>query len=276
MPELPEVEIVCRGLASRLCRRKFIQVVQNCRRLRFQIPRNFEKRLIGRRVESVRRRAKYILIQFDDASILLAHLGMSGRISIREGQPKPAGIHDHVVFHTDDGASITFNDSRRFGFLTLVDKNCLLRHPLLMNLGPEPLDDDFNGDLLARRLAGRQTPIKCALLNQRLIAGLGNIYACESLFRARLSPRRLAKTVQGKRAELLAEAIRGVLEEAIRAGGSSLRDYFQTSGELGYFQNLLAVYGREGYPCPGCHCGRSVRRIVQAGRSTFFCSQRQR
>ncbi len=196
------------------------------------------------------------------------------------GVGAPPDKHDHVILTTDQGREVRFNDARRFGIMDLVSEAGLASHPLLAGLGPEPLGNDFNGPELARRLAGKRSPIKAALLDQRVVAGLGNIYVCESLFFAGLSPRRKAYTVQGGRAERLAHAVREVLNRAIAAGGSSLRDYVQASGELGYFQHSWAVYGREGARCPGCDCDFAatggVRRMVQSGRSTFYCALRQR
>ena len=283
MPELPEVETVCRGLAPHLVGRVFTRVEQRRADLRVPFPEAFPERLTGRRVTAVRRRAKYILIELDDGMVLVAHLGMSGRMTVHADGERPRGDpqagddpHDHVVFHTDGGARIVFNDVRRFGLMALVAADGIEDHPLFNRLGLEPLDNSFNGPALARRLEAKRTPIKAALLDQRVVAGIGNIYACEALFHARLSPRRQAYTVQGARAERLANAVRRVLSEAVAAGGSSLRDYVQTSGELGYFQHSFAVYDREGVPCPDCDCGGAVRRIVQSGRSTFYCPRRQR
>ena len=277
MPELPEVETVCRGLAPHLVGRVFTRVEQRRADLRVPFPEAFPERLTGRRVTAVRRRAKYILIELDDGMVLVAHLGMSGRMTVHaNGEPPADDPHDHVVFHTDGGARIVFNDARRFGLMALVAADRIDDHPLFNRLGIEPLDNSFNGPALAALLKAKRTPIKAALLDQRIVAGIGNIYACEALFRARLSPRRQAYTVQGGRAERLANAVRRVLTEAVAAGGSSLRDYVQTSGELGYFQHSFAVYDREGVPCPDCDCGGAVRRIVQSGRSTFYCPRRQR
>ena len=275
MPELPEVETVCRGLATRLVGRTFVRVDQHCKALRIPLPPRFAERLVGRRVLGVGRRAKYILVHLDDGTVMLAHLGMSGRMTVGNGEMAPER-HDHVVFFTDDGARIAFNDARRFGLLALAAAGELDRHPLIAGLGVEPLEDGFTGAALAARLRGRRTSIKAALLDQRVVAGLGNIYACEALYRARLSPRRIAATVAGRRAGRLVAAVRQVLTEAIEAGGSSLRDYVQVSGDLGYFQHRFAVYDREGQPCPGCDCGGAIRRIVQSGRSTFYCPRRQR
>jgi formamidopyrimidine-DNA glycosylase len=201
---------------------------------------------------------------------------MSGSFKLFESAPPLPGRHDHVIFETDGGATVRFCDPRRFGLMTLTDAAGLDRHPLLAKMGPEPLADGFDGPLLAARLDGRTGSIKAGLLDQTVVAGIGNIYASESLFRAGLSPRRRAGTVKGRRAGRLADAIGGVLREAIAAGGSSLRDHRQPSGEVGYFQHSLAVYGREGEPCPGCDCDGAIGRMVQSGRSTFYCAKRQR
>ena len=280
MPELPEVETICRGLALRLEGRRLARVVQRRRDLRFPLPDRFAARLTGRTVTRVARRGKFILAHLDDGQVLLCHLGMSGRLVIGEGAPAAPEAHDHVVFETDDGATVRFNDARRFGFMDLVPAAALAGHPRLAGLGPEPLDGGFTGAVLAAALRGKATSIKAALIDQRVVAGIGNIYASESLFWAGLSPRRLARTVQGGRAERLAAAIRRVLTEAVAAGGSSLRDYVQATGELGYFQHRWAVYDRAGAGCPGCDCALArtggVRRILQAGRSTFYCTRRQR
>lgn len=281
MPELPEVETVCRGLARALEGKRLARVVQRRPDLRFPLPRGFARRLTGRRIEKIRRRAKFILAELDDDNTLICHLGMSGRMIVgRVGAGPPADPHDHIVFEADDGTEVRFNDARRFGMMDLTARAALEAHPMLAGLGPEPLDETFTGPVLAAALAGKRTPIKAALLDQRVVAGLGNIYVSESLFWAGLSPRRLAFTVQGKRAESLVAAIRRVLEEAIAAGGSSLRDYVQTTGELGYFQHRWAVYEKEGERCPTCSCDPAetggIRRIVQSGRSTFYCPRRQR
>jgi formamidopyrimidine-DNA glycosylase len=278
MPELPEVETVRRGLAPVLVGRVFERVEQRRPDLRFPLPENFARRLTGRRVERIVRRAKYMLLHLDDGSVLLCHLGMSGRMTIVEQVPGaerlPLDRHDHVIFTTGAGTEIRFNDARRFGIMDLIAEAALEAHPLLRALGPEPLGNDFNGPALAAALKGKRTPIKAALLDQQVVAGLGNIYVCEALFFAGLSPRRLAYTVQGNRAEKLAAAVRQVLTRAIEAGGSSLRDYVQASGELGYFQHEWAAYGREGEACRGC--GAAIKRVVQSGRSTFYCGTCQR
>ncbi len=288
MPELPEVETVVRGLRPYLEGRRLTRVELRRAGLRLPFPENFAQRLQGRRVTRIGRRAKYILMHLDDGQVLLCHLGMSGRMTVSaaagdgagDGAGAPPGKHDHVILTTDEGCEVRFNDARRFGLMDLVSEAGLATHPLLAGLGPEPLGNDFNGPELARRLAGKRSPIKAALLDQRVVAGLGNIYVCESLFFAGLSPRRKAYTVQGGRAERLVHAVRDVLGRAIAAGGSSLRDYVQASGELGYFQHSWAVYGREGARCPGCDCDPAttggVRRIVQSNRSTFYCAVRQR
>lgn len=280
MPELPEVETIVRGLRPHLEGRRLVRVVQRRPDLRFPFPENFAARLTGRRVTGLGRRAKYMLIGLDGGEVLLCHLGMSGRMVLDRTEDATLDPHDHVVFETDAGERIRFNDVRRFGLMDLVAEQDLQAHKLLRDLGPEPLGNAFNGAALATALKGRRTPIKAALLDQRIVAGLGNIYACEALFHAGLSPRRQAYTVQGGRAQRLAWAVRDVLQRAIEAGGSSLRDYVQADGELGYFQHHWAVYGRETEPCPGCTCERArtgaIRRITQAGRSTFYCPTRQR
>ena len=281
MPELPEVETIRRGLAQRFIGRRLDGLALNRADLRHPLPKGLAPLVEGRRIERMERRAKYLLIHLEGGGVLLIHLGMSGRLIIVEApgvgaETAAAGPHDHVVFNFDDGSAMGFNDARRFGSLDYVEEAALAEHPRLRHLGPEPLGNSFNGPVLAAALAGKATPLKAALLDQRVVAGLGNIYVSESLYWAGLSPRRLAATVKGERAERLAAAIRTVLERAITAGGSSLRDYVQASGELGYFQHQWAVYGKEGEPCPACDCRIHIRRIVQSGRSTFYCAQRQR
>lgn len=292
MPELPEVETVRRGLAVAMEGRRISRVEVRRRDLRFPVPDDFETRLEGQTLVSLGRRAKYLVGEFEDGTILLGHLGMSGRMVIEtpeasagaESAPVGSFVHDpgqhrrheHIVFHVGNGTAIRFSDPRRFGLMLLTTREAYADHPLIRHLGPEPTGADFTGPVLAGLLKGRNTPIKSALLDQRVVAGLGNIYVCEALFSAGLSPRRKAATVQGSRAERLATAVRDVLADAIAAGGSSLRDHVAPTGELGYFQHSFRVYGQEGRPCPGCDCGGSVRRMVQSGRSTFYCSMRQR
>lgn len=277
MPELPEVETVVRGLARALTGKRLLRLDLARPDLRSAIPKDLARRIEHRRVERVSRRAKYILMHVEGGGVLIAHLGMSGRLVIvPPGQSVPVQKHDHAVFHFEDGTELRLNDPRRFGLLDYAEEGDLADHPRFRHLGPEPLSNEFNGPALALLLKGKKTSIKAALLDQRVVAGLGNIYACEALYGARLSPRRLAGTVQGDRADRLAASIRDVLLRAIAAGGSSLRDYVQTSGELGYFQHHWAVYGKEGEPCPDCDCGKGIRRIVQGGRSTFYCAKRQR
>jgi formamidopyrimidine-DNA glycosylase len=274
MPELPEVETVCRGLEGPLVGRQLTRVTQRRDKLRWPLPDNFARRLQGRAVVRLHRRAKYILADLDDGWVWITHLGMSGRMFIHDGLAPDPGKHDHVLFETDGGQTVVYQDHRRFGMMDLVLADDLHNHRLLRELGPEPLGNEFNGVALSDALQGRRTPIKSALLDQTIVAGLGNIYVCEALFHTGISPRRLAASVAGKRAERLVPAIREVLLKAIAKGGSTLRDYVQTSGELGYFQHEFAVYGREGEPC--IRCGQAIKRLVQAGRSTFFCSKCQR
>ncbi len=276
MPELPEVETVIRGLRPVLEGRRLARVEQRRPDLRFPLPENLPARLTGRRVERIDRRAKYILIHLDSEEVLLCHLGMSGRMLLVADPTEPLDRHDHVILASDAGTQVRFNDVRRFGFMDLFPAAELSSNRHLAGLGPEPLGNGFNGPVLAKALAGRATPLKAALLDQSVVAGLGNIYVCEALYFAGLSPRRLARTVGPARAERLAQAVRDVLTRAIAAGGSSLRDYVQANGELGYFQHDWAVYGREGEACPGCDCGKAIRRFVQSGRSTFYCARRQR
>jgi formamidopyrimidine-DNA glycosylase len=275
MPELPEVETVRRGLASMISGRRIVRVELRRPDLRRPFPPKLAAQLNGALIGALGRRGKYILIELDEDGLLLLHLGMSGRLTAGRAELPPAA-HDHVVLTLDDGTVIRFNDPRRFGLVDYLRRGEASQHPLLAGLGPEPLEPGFDGPYLRGALAGKLTPIKAALLDQRLVAGLGNIYVCEALFRARLSPRRLAASIGRGRAERLAAAIKSVLAEAIAAGGSSLRDYVQPDGALGYFQHRWAVYGREGDPCPGCDCSAGVRRIVQSGRSTFFCTRWQR
>jgi formamidopyrimidine-DNA glycosylase len=275
MPELPEVETVRRGLALKMTGRKIVAAELRRQDLRRPFPPMLARTLTGAAIGKLTRRGKYILIELDDNGTLLLHLGMSGRITAGPADV-PHAPHDHVVLTLDDGTVVRFNDARRFGLLDYMRRGEEAAHPLLADMGPEPLEPGFDGKYLAQRLAGKMTPIKAALLDQKIVAGLGNIYVCEALYRAAISPRRLAATVTGARAKKLSAAIKATLTDAIEAGGSSLRDYVQADGELGYFQHKWAVYGHEGEPCPGCTCKEGVHRIVQSGRSTFFCAKKQR
>lgn len=295
MPELPEVETVRRGLEPAMTGARLIAIEQRRPDLRFPFPERFTERLTGRRVAGLRRRAKYLIADLDGAELLVMHLGMSGSFRIE----KPAGLnrcapvlcarpvlgaknvlHDHVVFDLSTGARIVYNDPRRFGFMQLIPRLEFSAHPLFRNIGIEPLGDEFNGAALARLFAGKTAPLKSVLLDQSLIAGLGNIYVCEALHRAGLSPRRPAASLARKdggpneRATRLARVIREVLDEAVAAGGSSLRDHRRTDGALGYFQHSFRVYGREHEPC--ARCGGTVRRIIQSGRASFYCGGCQR
>jgi formamidopyrimidine-DNA glycosylase len=291
MPELPEVETVRMGLLPVLEGHKLTHVETRRSDLRVPFPPDFARRLTGRTVARLARRAKYLLAHLDDGETLVIHLGMSGRMSVyAEGRERklgqyvyeqaPAdagrGKHDHVVFETDAPARIVFTDHRRFGLMILVKSDEIDMHPLFKGLGPEPLPDEFDAVYLSRALKGKRTPIKSALLDQRVVAGLGNIYVCEALFRAGISPRRSAATIPGKRTQPLVRDIKAVLKEAIKAGGSSLRDYAKADGALGEFQHRFAVYDRKDAPCPRKSCKGIVRRIVQAGRSTFYCPTCQR
>ncbi|MGA2952240.1 MAG: bifunctional DNA-formamidopyrimidine glycosylase/DNA-(apurinic or apyrimidinic site) lyase [Caulobacteraceae bacterium] len=280
MPELPEVETVRAGLEPVLVGRRLARVEARRPDLRFPLPDGFVQRLTGARVVNLRRRAKYLLAGLDRGGALLMHLGMTGRFEIegallREGfaLAAPADAkHAHILFETDEGVRITFYDARRFGFMDLVEED----DPRLLALGPEPLGPDFDAALLARAFAGRRQGPKTLLLDQSVVAGLGNIYVCEALHRARISPTRAAGSIASRRLEPLAEAVREVLAEAIEAGGSSLRDFAAANGELGYFQHSFRVYDREGEPCPNRGCRGVIQRTVQAGRSTFFCPVCQR
>jgi formamidopyrimidine-DNA glycosylase len=295
MPELPEVETVCRGLAPVLAGATIRRVEARRPDLRFPLPERFAARLTGRRIERLDRRAKYILAHLDHAEVLTVHLGMTGRftISVPGGAngSEPGNFthaaggdptHDHVVFETVAGATVTYNDARRFGYMSLVPEAELATHPHFRGLGIEPLGADLTPEFLAARATGRTADLKAFLMDQRNIAGLGNIYVCEALFRSGLSPKRMAGVLARRRGgppertARLATAIRDVLEDAIRAGGSTLRDYRHADGALGYFQHSFAVYGREGEPCTRPGCPGVIRRIVQAGRSTFYCPTCQR
>jgi len=288
MPELPEVETVRRGLAPAMEGERFDKVEVRRGDLRWPLPRGFAQKLHGKLVEGLGRRAKYLLADLSSGDVLLMHLGMSG--SFRVGKNSTPGTyyherskstaHDHIVFHMSNGKTVTFNDPRRFGSMKLVPRARLEQEPLLRALGPEPLGNEFNAAMLAKACAGKKTSLKAALSDQRVVAGLGNIYVCEALFRAQLSPRRQASTIADRnvgpneRAERLVEAIKAVLMDAIEAGGSSLRDHRRADGSLGDFQHNFRVYDREDEPCP--HCKGKIKRIVQVGRSTFYCPSCQK
>jgi len=291
MPELPEVETVRMGLEPVLEHHRLTKVVTRRGDLRVPFPPHFARRLTGRDVHRLYRRAKYLLADLDGGETLVIHLGMSGRMSVcaedrerRLGnyvyEPPPAGAgrgpHDHVIMETDAPAEIIFTDPRRFGLMLLIDTATLADHPLFKALGVEPLSKEFTTKYLAHVLKGRRTPIKSALLDQRNVAGLGNIYVCEALFQAGVSPKRAAAKIDEGRAEGLVRATRAVLRAAIKAGGSSLRDYAKTDGALGEFQHRFAVYDREGAPCARKGCTGTVQRIMQSGRSTYYCPACQR
>jgi formamidopyrimidine-DNA glycosylase len=288
MPELPEVETVRRGLAPVMQGARFTKVEAHRGDLRWPLPKDFVQRLEGQRVERLARRAKYLLADLSSGDVLIMHLGMSG--SFRVAQPDGAHMpgdyyharpkhsaHDHVKFHMSSGALISFNDPRRFGMMKLVRRADLDKEPLLHALGPEPLAEEFDSMVLARLCRGKKTSLKAALSDQKIVAGLGNIYVCEALHRARLSPKRRASSIAkrsglpNERAGTLVEAIKAVLRAAIQAGGSSLRDHRRTDGALGDFQHNFRVYDRAGKPCPRPGCRGTIKRIVQTGRSTFFC-----
>lgn len=283
MPELPEVETVRRGLAPVMEGAVIAQAHVNRPDLRWPFPPRMAERLSGARVLRLGRRSKYILADLDTGETLIVHLGMSGRMLVsgdplgqfHHTHPAPEK-HDHVVFDMANGARVTFNDARRFGAMDLAPTTTVEAHKMLAGLGPEPLGNSFDEDYLIARFKGRMTPVKSALLDQRIVAGLGNIYVCEVLNRAGISPTCKAGNLSARRTATLVPVIRDVLSEAIAAGGSSLRDHRQTDGELGYFQHNFRAYGRAGEPCTTPGCGGKITRIVQAGRATFYCAQCQR
>ena len=287
MPELPEVETVRRGLAPVLDGARLVRVEARRPDLRFALPDGFVQRLTGARIGTMSRRAKYLLAPLDRGDVLVMHLGMSGRFEIASAMLKErpgefhyallAGEkHAHVVFHTEQGETVTYFDPRRFGYMDLIPADALADHPWFKDLGPEPLGEDFSAAHLKAAFAGRKQSVKATLLDQRVVAGLGNIYVCEALHRSGISPERPAGSLKPKALTTLVEAIRVVLGEAIEAGGSTLRDYATVDGALGYFQHSFRVYGREGEPCLKPDCGGVINRIVQGGRSTFFCPVCQR
>ncbi len=292
MPELPEVETVRRGLAPAMLGARIDKVELRRADIRFPFPASFQKRLTGQRIVDVKRRAKYLLFQLDGGETLIAHLGMSGSFRMEKTTALTPGKfhherskdpkHDHVIFVLDNGWVVTYNDPRRFGFMDLAPTETLEQHPRMRGLGAEPLAPEFDAARLAGLFAGSRAPLKSALLDQKRIAGLGNIYVCEALFRAGLAPSRPASILAdargapSKAAAAISEAIRAVLEEAVEAGGSTLRDHRQANGELGYFQHMFKVYDREGRPCVRERCRGIIMRITQSGRSTFYCSKCQR
>jgi formamidopyrimidine-DNA glycosylase len=293
MPELPEVETVRRGLQPVMEGSKILKAEARRKDLRFPFQKDFTARLTGQTVTGLGRRAKYLMADLGSGDVLLMHLGMSGSFRVLKGDSKAVPgdfhyprnenrAHDHVVFHMSSGAAVVFNDPRRFGYMKIIARNELEDEPLLQGLGPEPLGNEFDADMLARACHNKKTSLKAALLDQRVVAGLGNIYVCEALYRAHLSPRRLAATLSTKKGETtdharrLVQEIHTVLNQAIKAGGSSLRDHRQTSGELGYFQHSFQVYDREGEKCGTTRCGGIVRRFNQNGRSTFWCPKCQK
>ena len=278
MPELPEVETVRRGLKPAMEGQVIVKADVNRPDLRWLFPENMSERLTGKTVLRLRRRSKYVLADLSSGETLLIHLGMSGRMLI-SGDPLGQFVHehpapekhDHVVFHMSNGSRVTFNDPRRFGAMDLLDTATADKHKLLVALGPEPLGNDFNESVLIAAFENKKSPVKSALLDQGIVCGLGNIYVCEALFRAGISPTRLAKDLTKPRVRSLVPIIRDVLSEAIEAGGSSLKDFRQADGELGYFQHSFDVYGREGEPCRAAGCTNAIERIVQSGRSSFHC-----
>ncbi len=293
MPELPEVETVRRGLEPAMAGQRVVKLEMRRKDLRFPFPPRFRERLEGQVITALSRRAKYLLADLSSGEVLIMHLGMSGRFTVEMGG-KTTGTgqfhyetandapHDHVVFHMSNGARVTYNDPRRFGYMDLVPREGIETCKHFAKMGIEPLGNELDGAYIRKSFAGKKTPLKAALLDQSLIAGLGNIYVCEALHRSHVSPTRRAGTLSTQRgamkdkADELAATIRDVLNEAVAAGGSSLRDYAQTDGSLGYFQHRFRVYDREGEPCPTPDCGGTVARLVQSGRSTFYCPKCQK
>ena len=279
MPELPEVETVCRGLDPVMRGQKILRAEIRRKDLRKPFPPRLKSALEGATIQHVSRRAKYILITLDTGKILVMHLGMSGRVQI-EGEGYTPKTHDHFMLHLKNKRVIVLNDARRFGIVLLVDAATMDDHPVFAALGPEPLSNDFSGPYLVERLRGKKVAIKTALMDPRVVVGVGNIYASESLFLAGISPEREAGSISGDRAEKLVQAIRKVLKKAIEKGGSTLKDHRQASGELGYFQHHFTVYDKVGEACPGCSCDivktGGIRRIVQGGRSSFYCAEKQK
>jgi formamidopyrimidine-DNA glycosylase len=281
MPELPEVETVRGGIEKAALGKIIKEITVNRRDLRFPLSEEFEEALTGARFENFTRRGKYVIAHISGGHVMVLHLGMSGRVRIfAPDQEYTARKHDHVIFTLDDGARLVFEDPRRFGYILLRADEDWEALPPFDAMGPEPLGNEFNGDILRVKLKGRKTPIKTALLDQRIVAGLGNIYVCEALYRAGIHPARLSGKVKPAESEALTRHIRDVLKDAIKAGGSTLRDYQKTDGSLGYFQYSFGVYDREGQACPDCDCDvlktGGVARMVQSGRSSYYCARRQK
>jgi formamidopyrimidine-DNA glycosylase len=288
MPELPEVETVMRGLEPVMMGQKIIYADIRRPDLRWPFPENMSQRLTGAKILRLHRRSKYILCDLDSGETLIIHLGMSGRMTISrvenkledllgnfQYKPSTPAKHDHVILDMIDGARISFNDARRFGAMDLIETKNLFNHKLIKSLGPEPLGNEFNPSYLHLKLKSKTATIKSALLDQKIVSGLGNIYACESLWRAGINPKQLSGKVSRKKIDVLVPIIRDVLQDAISAGGSSLKDHRQTNGDLGYFQHSFAVYGREGKKCSSSDCSELIKRIVQSGRSSFYCANCQ-
>jgi formamidopyrimidine-DNA glycosylase len=274
MPELPEVETTLRGLEKVLLNRTLLSVEIRRKDLRFPLPADMHKTLIHQRITSMERRAKYMLVHFAHGQTLLIHLGMSGRMTIDDGV-EPLAPHDHVIFKTDGGQRIRYNDARRFGMMDIVATAKTAQHKLLKNLGVEPLGHAFTAATLHTKIQNKKIAIKLAIMDQAVVVGVGNIYASEALYGAGINPMRSANTLNQNECKKLVSAIQSVLKRAIEKGGSTLRDYVQSDGELGYFQHEFAVYGRSGLPCKNCTCEGGIQKITQGGRSTFFCAVTQ-
>lgn len=280
MPELPEVETVCRGLSKAMTGQRIEAITVNRKDLRIPFPARL-KEVAGARVKAIERRAKYILIRLDNGKTMIVHLGMSGRMVVQgKDHAYEPEKHDHLLMKMQSGVKVVFNDPRRFGLVDLAETDTLAQHRLFQHLGPEPLDKEFNAEYLAARLKEKKVAIKLAIMDQQLVVGVGNIYASEALFRAAIDPTRAARSLKQAEIPKLVEAIKRVLQDAIKAGGSSLRDYVQADGELGYFQHHWAVYDKAGKKCPGCTCDikktGGIEKITQGQRSTFYCPRKQK
>ncbi len=275
MPELPEVETTRRGLVPIFEKRKIAKVIKRRDKIRIPIPKDFEKRIEGQRVISIKRRAKYLQIFLGSDDVIICHLGMSGKFIIRKKDDQDFEKHDHVIFETDNGDMAIYNDPRRFGVITICKGDELENHKLFKDVAVEPLGNEFNGEYLLKKIKSRKAPIKTTLLDQKVVAGLGNIYVCEALNLSKISPLRIASSLTPDEIEKLVPIIRGVLNRAIEAGGSSLKDFAKVDGELGYFQHQFVTYGREGEGCKNENCLGTILRMTQSGRSTFYCSSCQ-